>query len=275
MIGILFAVILLPLVAIVPFDQTATLWLMQYEQSQFAGVMKRSFFEGAALGISDLGVLFWIFCLVYYALALRLPHLISEQRRIEISYILIVGVFFGVGIVHPLKLISGRPRPNMVLSGLPYNGWYEHGVLHPIHGWFSGSFPSGHVATLMNFFAWGYLYWRSNKSKQQTLGVFILASSAIAGCFMTIARSMSGDHWLSDGWASLGLGALSCIFCFERLGVETRLVQAATPGSTNQGRAIDRFSADGFGKLLRWLGAVLLLSLLLLGLRGLLLILMH
>ncbi len=184
------------------YDYTLTLHLQTYASSPLARFMDDSFFEREAFGGGDLPLLVFIGGSLLYVFS-HVPGFSVALRpyREALGYVLVSGLTASVYVVHTLKWLMGRPRPHRVFSGeLPFGEWYAFGAHFIDTGGYRGSFPSGHVATMMLLFPWAYVLW----ARGYRMWAVVLGGVSLGGALvMLISRSMVGAHWLSDGWGSI------------------------------------------------------------------------
>lgn len=198
------------MVAITPVDYAWTVRLIHIHMPRFVDIMRRTIFEGDGLGGSDFSILLF---LVIIALYLRAAGSKARGRllawRPTLGYLFVSALAAGLGAVHTVKWVMGRPRPWSVLGRehLPYSEWYQVGAHYISHGVYRGSFPSGHTAAvfvLMTLvYAWGAdpSAGAARRAWAWPLGALVLAYTAGMG----IASAMARSHWISDTIASTGI----------------------------------------------------------------------
>jgi len=261
------------LVAVTPVDLAWTRWLMEHRHEGFTHVMRRTLFEGHLPGASDLPVLLILGMTVAYVLAQR-P---TASRRLAawrpaLGYLITGALAAGLGVVHSLKWVMGRPRPWSVFGRgeLPYTEWYQFGAHYITDGIYRGSFPSGHAAAAFMFMALAYALAGDRRAPlgQRLAGVAVGLFALLLAGAMLVANAMSRSHWLSDGVAVIGLVWLTLhalYFWVLRVPEQQRLAPAwGIPGKPLDGRAYWELRWCGWGALLL-IGLVLLA----LALRGL------
>ena len=201
------------------FESTFTLWLQKLNQeptiAQINQVFEQSIFEGEALGASDIGIFGLIFSLVVYLFSK------SHSLKSAAAFFFQFGIFTAITLVHGPKWAIGRARPHRVLDGIAdYSYWFEPGrefFLTTAEGAFrsySGSFPSGHTASLAALFAgcWFLIDFKSRK-KVVTLGYFLTIGLFGLCVMMGLTRVSLKAHWPTDTMASLlGIAFASYIF---------------------------------------------------------------
>ncbi|HEX7929214.1 MAG TPA: phosphatase PAP2 family protein, partial [bacterium] len=129
--------------------------------------------------------------------------------RPVLGYWFVSALAAGLGAVHTLKWVMGRPRPYSVLGRehLPYSEWYQVGSHYVTEGIYRGSFPSGHTAAVFILMTLVYAYGANpaapapRRSLMWPLGAAVLAYTASMG----IASAMARSHWLSDAIAATGM----------------------------------------------------------------------
>lgn len=213
--GQILLVIAFPLVMI-PLgwvDMQWTVFLHEHEHKWLGELMKRTVFQGWEFGASDPAILFQLMVTgFYFAYSRQGRHLRYHQYRPYLGFLVFCALFTGLGLVHSVKWVMGRARPNLVFDkGFEFSGWYEFGPQFITDGIFYGSFPSGHTATV--FLLITVAYWlinhpdssRSSRIKGWIWGGVVIAYSLL----MVVGRCMTFDHWITD---SIGIILLSWIF---------------------------------------------------------------
>jgi len=208
---LLFPAIMIPLGFV---DVDLVLFIHEYQVKRFGRLMGRSIINGGIPGASDPAIIYQLLIAAFYfAYSRKRANPAFHQYRPFLGFALFSCLFTGLGLVHSLKWIIGRARPNVVLKGdirLPYTDWYEFGPQFISDGVFYGSFPSGHTATVFLMITVAYLLAgdRTNPIKTRLSGwlwglVVLLYTSV-----MIVGRSMTYDHWITD---SVGITLLSWI----------------------------------------------------------------
>ena len=132
-----------------------------------------------------------------------------KEIRTKIGAALLGHLVLSVAIVHGLKAGLSRARPHKVLENPElYSHWYQ--LNSSMSGWNSqGSFPSGHVASTFLFVILADLI--SSRNPKCSFGIKAASWCSAFGLvsLMAAARILGKDHWPTDVWASIGLGALS------------------------------------------------------------------
>jgi membrane-associated PAP2 superfamily phosphatase len=191
-------------------DYRWTAQLTAYRHHPFAGLARRTVFQGQLPGATDPAALL---ALATVALYLR-AHAAGASRRLlaarpALGFLLVAALGAGLAVVHALKLVLGRARPLDVLSRqhLPYTEWYQAGKLSLAAGFFRGSFPSGHTAAVFTTLALAYaLAFDPAASRRVRIAGLAVAALSLAGALaITVANAMGGNHWLSDGLGTIGL----------------------------------------------------------------------
>jgi membrane-associated phospholipid phosphatase len=198
------------LAAIAAVDYRWTVALVDGYRPGFVKLMRNTVFEGDAPGASDLPLALVLGCSALYLV----PPTWGLARRLAafrpvLGYIMVSGLAAGVGAVHSVKWLLGRPRPSSVLGGefLPYSEWYRVGANALTDPLYRSSFPSGHTAAACVLLVFVYALHGDPASSRRwrqgawALGVLVLAYTAAMG----IASSMSKSHWLSDAIGGAGL----------------------------------------------------------------------
>jgi len=196
--------------AVTPLDYAWTLDLVAHRWGVAVRFLRRTVFEGSALGASDLPIFALLVLFALYAQVTSrraIPALIP--LRSWLGFILVATLASGLGVVHTLKWIVGRARPYEVLGDgrLPFTPWYVTGPHFVTEGIYRGSFPSGHTAAAFAFIALAYVLagdplltrgWR-------LAGWGVGAGALLFSAAMGIGSAMAGSHWLSDAVAVTGL----------------------------------------------------------------------
>jgi membrane-associated PAP2 superfamily phosphatase len=191
-------------------DYRWTAQLTAYRHHPFAGLARRTVFQGQLPGATDPAALL---ALATVALYLR-AHAAGASRRLlaarpTLGFLLVAALGAGLAVVHALKLVLGRARPLDVLSRqhLAYTEWYQTGKLSLTAGFFRGSFPSGHTAAVFTTLALAYALAFDPAATRRTrvAGAAVAVLSLAAALAITIANAMGGNHWLSDGLGTIGL----------------------------------------------------------------------
>jgi membrane-associated phospholipid phosphatase len=205
--GILF---LSAMVAIVPVDYEWTVYLIDHRSETAVDFLRRTVFEGNALGATDLPVFaLLIIIIAYVRVSAGAAKPSFAAWRPWLGFALISTLAAGLGAVHTLKWVVGRARPYEVVAGhhLPYTPWYWPGPHFVTEGVYRGSFPSGHTAAAFAFIAMAYamagdpLLSRGWRWAGWAVGAGALAFSAA----MAVASAMARSHWLSDAIGVTGM----------------------------------------------------------------------
>ena len=216
-------------------DYRWTAQLTAYRHHPFAGLARRTVFQGQLPGATDPAALLAVATVALYLRA----HAAGTSRRLlaarpALGFLLVAALGAGLAMVHALKLVLGRARPLDVLSRqhLPYTEWYQAGKLSLAAGFFRGSFPSGHTAAVFTTLALAYaLAFDPAASRRMRIAGLAVAVLSLAGAAaITVANAMGGNHWLSDGLGTIGLvWLLVHLLYFQLLDVpgQRRLVRDA------------------------------------------------
>jgi hypothetical protein len=219
-------ILLLGALALTPVtwhDLSWTTYLRDHTNEAFESFMSDSVFEMEAFGGGDIAFIYVIVVAFAYLLS-WVPELQSEKDRKRFAFFIrflnnrgrlkerliswrhflgmhvIVGLCNTVFMVHALKWVMGRARPYKIFKGKEvFTDWFEVGPLFISQGYYHGSFPSGHTATVFVFMALAYaliVHGRRRSWKIGGVGIAIFAWGS--GLAMTIARSMTEAHWLTD-----------------------------------------------------------------------------
>lgn len=206
---IFFACLLLLMVGIVFVDYQWTLFLIENRWPGFAEFMRRTLFEDGLLGGSDPATFFVLFAAILYfcSYSAKIPAWLYSLRPV-LGFVVFASLTAGLGVVHGIKWSLGRVRPHIVLADqLDYSDWYEFGDHFVTDGIFYGSFPSGHVASVVVLLSFSYaLLANPLISEKWRLAGWIWTAVVLAySVAMIIARSMAKAHWISDGLGSFVL----------------------------------------------------------------------
>lgn len=191
-------------------DYRWTAQLTAYRHHPFAGLARRTVFQGQLPGATDPAALLAIATVALYLRA----HAAGASRRLlaarpALGFLLVAALGPGLAVVHALKLVLGRARPLDVLSRqhLPYTEWYQAGKLSLAAGFFRGSFPSGHTAAVFTTLALAYALACDPAAgrRMRIAGVAVAVLSLAGALAITVANAMGGNHWLSDGLGTIGL----------------------------------------------------------------------
>ncbi len=189
---ILVFVILGVLLPAVDFSWTS--FLHQNSWESYSRFMEQSCAEGHAFGGGDIGNIFTIVIVLFY-FASRTKR--WEQRFAEWSNrlgFLVVSSSILALALHGIKVLVARPRPYLVVAGTQsFSQWYQIGSLALAKGHYSGSFPSGHVGSVI---ALASVVFVLEKRWQRVLVGCLIVVFSIG---MAVARSMAFKHWISDG----------------------------------------------------------------------------
>ena len=190
-------------------DYEWTLYLIENRWAGFAEVMRRTIFEGDALGASDPAIFYILlaFALYVWSSSRKAPAWLLAWRCV-LGFVVFAALSSGLGFIHSIKWALGRVRPHLLLSeNLPYSAWYEFGAHYVADGVFFGSFPSGHTAVIALFLTLAYALAGDPllEKKWRFLGWLWGGMAFASSVFMLVGRSMAKAHWLSDGLASVAM----------------------------------------------------------------------
>lgn len=208
---------------ITPHDYDWTLYLHQHKIDWLKDFMANSVFELEMIGGGDFAIFFLLIVAIIYFLAWFQEIRYSKpgkrlfdiqlflhsrpafrnmlaRRRHYAGFIVITTLTGAVFVVHSIKWFLGRARPYKVFAGdMDYSHWYEFGPYFVADGFFRGSFPSGHTATVFTFMALAYLLVSpGNKPIIKLLGRVTGFLSVALSVLMLVSRAMSASHWVSD-----------------------------------------------------------------------------
>lgn len=196
---LLFPLIMIPLSFV---DYEWTMFIYENRNEVFGEFMRRTLFEGDAFGASDPGIIFFMLMVTGYFVSCGKK--VSGWRlglRPQFGFAVFSALIGALGLVHSLKWIVGRARPNLVLKGKqPFTDWYEWGSQFVSDGIFFGSFPSGHTGSAFMLITFSYILVANiNFSlKYRVAGWIWGVFSLVFAVGMGIGRSMTLHHWVTD-----------------------------------------------------------------------------
>ncbi|MDH4121129.1 MAG: phosphatase PAP2 family protein [Deltaproteobacteria bacterium] len=207
--GLAAAGTLVALAAMAPWDRPWSDALRGREIPGGLAWFNHSLANGEPLGFSDVATLAFVGVWGLYLGTFWIPRLPSSGAlRAQTGMVVASGVVTAI-LVQGLKLIVSRPRPNHLLSDVSpsfsYSPWYLPGDLPPwFHGQ-TGSFPSGHTATVAVLAAFWFLLAKSRRAPVWLLGLALLLLAGMV-LLMGWGRLAAGEHWPTDivGGAALG-----------------------------------------------------------------------
>jgi membrane-associated phospholipid phosphatase len=168
----------------------------------FEEMMGRSIFEGEGFGANDTVILLLVGSIVVYYMGWRIP---ANRKwvlwRPQTGFILVSAVTSAVYVVHALKWVIGRARPDLVLhQGLPFSHWFTFGPHFISDGVFHGAFPSGHTSQMFILMTLAYVLAGDPLLPKQIrrIGLSWSVVALIASLAMGLARCMTHSHWLTD-----------------------------------------------------------------------------
>lgn len=202
------ALFVVGMAAVTPVDAEWTIILSINRNPGYTDWMRRTLFEGDLPGATDFSILIFLLIIGAYIWSVRRSASALLRRwRPALGYVLVSSLVSGLMVVHSLKWVLGRARPDLVLkqTGLTFSEWYQIGPHYIGQGLYSGSFPSGHTASIFVLMSIAYVFaadpllhprW---KALGWLLGLLVLVDAAA----MTVANSMARSHWISDGVGSV------------------------------------------------------------------------
>ena len=183
-----------------PFDFEASRWIWEHANPEFGEWTRRTFFEGDAAGLSDPGTCFLLASLGLYLWSGRAsaPQWLQHERP-YLSFIVLSALAGALGLVHGLKWVIGRARPYEVWQGdWPFTPWHSFGPHFVTEGIYSGSFPSGHTASVVTLLMLAYVL-HSYPSLHRRRWAWLWGAVAMAMAMaMAVGRVMTASHWLTD-----------------------------------------------------------------------------
>jgi membrane-associated phospholipid phosphatase len=193
------------------FDIRVTAALGHNPWPALSSFMSRSFFNGALPGANDGVIIFLAVATPIYFLSGPLCEGRIRGLRPLAGFILTSSLITAVFMVHGLKLMVGRARPNLVFEEtMPYSLWFTFGPHFIYDGNYSGAFPSGHTAQAFILMSLAYILASDPLLPKPAKGLgWIWGGLALAfALLMGIARCMSQSHWVTDVLGSICLGWL-------------------------------------------------------------------
>lgn len=209
----------LALALLTPVDYELTVHLSAYDIELFNSFMNESLFEGDRLGAGDISTIFQIAVLFFYLYAWLNPRGSSRivKWRPQLGLIVAVSLIYNVFLVHGLKFVVGRARPELVLEGgARFSNWFEFGAHFLALEGSVGSLPSGHTASALIFLTLAYcMAGDSSHSRLIRRAGWLLGGAALlyAG-FMATVRCLTLYHWPTDCLISVILGCLVIHFLY-------------------------------------------------------------
>ncbi len=196
--------------AVVFIDYRWTLWLGNHPWPAMADIMGRTLFEGQRPGGPDPVILYLLAAvMLYYRSWKGAAGSRVVSWRPQTGYIVASSLITAVLIVHSLKWIMGRARPQLVIQHqMAFTQWFAFGPHFITEGIYRGSFPSGHTAQAFLFMTLAYVLSAPAAApvRIRRLGIAIGAATVVYALAMGIARCMSLSHWISDVVGMLLLG---------------------------------------------------------------------
>ncbi|MEE8397216.1 MAG: phosphatase PAP2 family protein [bacterium] len=205
------AAFLSAMAALAPLDYSWTVSLGRGGRPGWVDFMRQSVFGGQWPGASDLPFTIVLASFVlYFASRRRAAPAWLVRWRPALGYLFVSSIAMGLAFVHPVKWMVGRARPWDVLGRrfLPFSPWYALGPHFVLEASGRGSFPSGHVATVVLPMALAYLlmFDPASPRRWRLAGVALAVFSLADGLAMTAANAISQAHWVSDGVGAIGFG---------------------------------------------------------------------
>jgi membrane-associated PAP2 superfamily phosphatase len=150
--------------------------------------------------LSDPGTCFLLASLGFYLWSGRAsaPQWLQHERP-YLSFIVLSALAGALGLVHGLKWVIGRARPYEVWqSDWPFTPWHSFGPHFVTEGIYSGSFPSGHTASVVTLLMLAYVL-HSYPSLHRRRWAWLWGAVAVAMAMaMAVGRVMTASHWLTD-----------------------------------------------------------------------------
>jgi membrane-associated phospholipid phosphatase len=131
--------------------------------------------------------------------------------RPQTGFVLASALVTGIYLVHGLKWIIGRARPDLVLQHkAAFSHWFAFGPLFVTDGVFYGSFPSGHTSQAFLLMAVAFVLAGDPLAGKpiRILGWLWGVLALVFSLAMGVARCMTLSHWLSDILGSIFLGGI-------------------------------------------------------------------
>jgi len=183
------------------FDFEGSRWIWERANPEFGDWTARTFFEGDAPGLSDLGICFLLVSLGLYLWSGRnsAPEWLQRERP-YLSFIVLSALAGALGLVHGLKWVIGRARPHEVwLSDWPFTPWHGFGPHFVTEGIFFGSFPSGHTASVVTLLMLAYVLHSHPDLRRWRVWAWLWGTVALAmSVTIAVGRVMTAHHWLTD-----------------------------------------------------------------------------
>jgi membrane-associated phospholipid phosphatase len=193
-------------------DKEWTIALSHHRLPQLVAFMEDSIFEGEPLGANDIVIFLLLTAVVAYYAAWRWPGSgkISALRP-QTGFVLASALVTGIYLVHSLKWIMGRARPDLVLGHkAAFSHWFAFGPLFVTDGVYYGSFPSGHTCQAFLLMAAAFVLAGDPLAGKpvRILGWLWGILALVFSLAMGTARCMTLSHWLSDILGSIFLGSI-------------------------------------------------------------------
>ncbi len=202
-------------------DRDWTVALSRHASPKLVAFMGDSIFEGEALGANDLVIFLLLGTVTIYTMGWRRPGIKRIAAcRPEAGFILTSALVTGIYVVHGLKWIMGRARPDMVLAHkASFSHWFTFGPLFVTDGVFYGSFPSGHTAQTMLLMTVAIALAGNPLAKKHVclIGRLWGALAIVLSLTMGVTRCMTLSHWLTDILGSIFLGIIIMYLLYSKV----------------------------------------------------------
>ena len=201
-------------------DYPWTLFLGEHPWPVFVRVMGQTIFEGESFGGVDPVILFLMVVAAAYYLAWKKKSETLNCQRPHFGFILTCAIVGGIYMVHSLKWLLGRARPESVIhGGLPFTEWFRLGPHFVTEGIYWGAFSSGHTAEAMLLFTVAYIFAQTpgRSTGQRVFGWGWGAAALLYALAVGIGRCMALGHWLTDVTGAIVLSWIIYHVLFHRV----------------------------------------------------------
>ncbi|CAB5118645.1 hypothetical protein D3OALGA1CA_2455 [Olavius algarvensis associated proteobacterium Delta 3] len=201
-------------------DYSWTVFLGEHRWPFLVKVMGQTVFEGESFGGVDPVILFLITVTGVYYLTWKTQREKLIRWRPHLGFILTCAVVGGIYVVHSLKWIMGRARPEPVITGgLPFTEWFTFGPHFVTEGIYRGAFPSGHTAEAMILFTLAYVFAGTpgHSIGQRVFGWCWGVAALVYASAVGIGRCMALSHWLTDVTGAIVLSWIACHVLFHHV----------------------------------------------------------